>query len=123
MRLIVGQTEITRPAHFRQHRVFQLQATARQGLRDGSTQLVIDPRFADETMNVCQIEGEHDVVQAGFTRQHDARAVGLLFGNGFEQFAAMESVLLPRVNPHAGTGAHAGAGKGSVRPRIAPEEV
>jgi len=41
----------------------------------------------------------------------------------FEQFAAMESVLLPRVNPHAGTGAQAGAGKGSARPRIAPEEV
>ena len=41
----------------------------------------------------------------------------------FEQFAAMESVLLPRVNPHAGAGAHAGAGKGSARPRIAPEEV
>ncbi len=41
----------------------------------------------------------------------------------FEQFSAMESVLLPRVNPQAGPGAHAGAGKGSVRPRIAPEEV
>jgi hypothetical protein len=41
----------------------------------------------------------------------------------FEQFAAMESVLLPLVNPHAGAGAHAGAGKGSVRPRIAPEQV
>ncbi|MFZ4779830.1 MAG: hypothetical protein ACOYM3_31105, partial [Terrimicrobiaceae bacterium] len=41
----------------------------------------------------------------------------------FEQFAAMEAVLLPRVNPHAGAGTHAGAGKGSVRPRIAPEEV
>ncbi len=41
----------------------------------------------------------------------------------FEQFAAMESVLLPRVNPHAGAGSHAGPGKGSVRPRIAPEEV
>jgi len=41
----------------------------------------------------------------------------------FEQFAAMESVLLPRVNPHAGAGTHAGPGKGSARPRIAPEEV
>ena len=41
----------------------------------------------------------------------------------FEQFAAMESVLLPRVNPHAGAGAHSGSGKGSVRPRIAPEQV
>ena len=41
----------------------------------------------------------------------------------FEQFAAMESVLLPRVNPHVGAGSQAGGGKGSVRPRIAPEEV
>ena len=41
----------------------------------------------------------------------------------FEQFAAMESVLLPRVTSHVGAGAHVGAGKGSVRPRIASEEV
>lgn len=41
----------------------------------------------------------------------------------FEQFAAMESVLLPRVTPHVGGGVRAGSGKGSVRPRIAPEEV
>lgn len=41
----------------------------------------------------------------------------------FEQFAAMGPVLLPRVNPHAGVGTQAGPGKGSARPRIAPEEV
>jgi len=41
----------------------------------------------------------------------------------FEQFAAMESVLLPRVILHAGPGEHPGSGKGSVRPRIAPQEV
>jgi len=41
----------------------------------------------------------------------------------FEQFAAMESVLLPRLNPHAGAGSLSGDEKGSVRPRIAPEEV
>ena len=41
----------------------------------------------------------------------------------FEQFTAMESVLLPRLNPHAGAGSLSGDEKGSVRPRIAPEEV
>lgn len=41
----------------------------------------------------------------------------------FEQFAAMESVLLPRVNTRIGMGGPSGSGKDSVRPRIAPEEV
>ncbi len=41
----------------------------------------------------------------------------------FEQFVAMESVLLPRMNPQSSMGTHTGPGKGSVRPRIAPEEV
>lgn len=41
----------------------------------------------------------------------------------FEQFVAMESVLLPRLNTHAAAGSLSGSGKGSVRPRIAPEEV
>ena len=41
----------------------------------------------------------------------------------FEQFAAMESVLLPRVILRTGANDHSGSGKGSVRPRIAPQEV
>lgn len=41
----------------------------------------------------------------------------------FEQFAAMESVLLPRVNAHGPGSKSNSTGKGSPRPRIAPEEV
>jgi len=35
----------------------------------------------------------------------------------------MESVLLPRVILRTGANDHSGSGKGSVRPRIAPQEV
>jgi len=41
----------------------------------------------------------------------------------FEQFAAMEPVLLPRLNPRAGAAGRHGNDKGAIRPRIAPEEV
>lgn len=41
----------------------------------------------------------------------------------FEQFAAMEPVILPRLNPRAGAAGRRGADKGTIRPRIAPEEV
>lgn len=41
----------------------------------------------------------------------------------FEQFEAVEAVILPRLNPRVGVGGAFGAGKGTVRPRIAPEEV
>jgi len=41
----------------------------------------------------------------------------------FEQFAAMESVILPRLNPRAGAAGRHGKDHGAIRPRIAPEEV
>lgn len=41
----------------------------------------------------------------------------------FEQFAAMDPVILPRLNPRLGAGNLKGDGKGAIRPRIAPEEV
>lgn len=41
----------------------------------------------------------------------------------FEQFTAMESIILPRLNPRLGAGGNQPGGSGSIRPRIAPEEV
>ncbi len=41
----------------------------------------------------------------------------------FEQFSAVEPVLLPRVRPQLASVNHQGGVRGSSRPRIAPEEV